>query len=143
MSSYADPRRLSAMSTGDIELAFHDGRSIKAHSAKLASLGGILHNLIEDLIEAHDVGSKQRRAEPASSSDETDDLISIMVGSAPCRYSCIMAITYILHDQSPSCMTNQLLGLLCISQSKCTSLYQYNPSIPLVHPIPFTLIIMQ
>ena len=78
------------MSTGDIELAFHDGRSIIAHSAKLASLGGILHNLIEDLIAAHDVGSKQRRA---SSSDETDDLLSIKVGSAPCRYSCIMAIT--------------------------------------------------
>lgn len=70
------------MSAGDIELALHDDRSIRVHSVKLklASLDGILKNLIEDLIEEKAVGSKQMRTSPKSSIDETDNLPSIKVG---------------------------------------------------------------
>ena len=86
MSSDHDPQLHTAMSTGDIVLAFQDGRSIRAHNAKLklASLDGILKNLVEDLIETQALGSKQRRTYQESFNDETDDLLSIKVRSAPC-----------------------------------------------------------
>ena len=48
---------------GDMKLIFHDGRSTKVNSVKLkmASLDGILHNLIEDIVEAQVVGNKRGR----------------------------------------------------------------------------------
>ena len=48
---------------GDMKLIFHDGRSTKVDSRKLkmASLGGILHNLIEDIVDVEVVGNKGGR----------------------------------------------------------------------------------
>ena len=52
------------LDTGDLELRFHDGRSIKAHSLKLkiASLDGVLHNLIEDVVDDQITGAKRKRS---------------------------------------------------------------------------------
>ena len=43
---------------GDMKLIFHDGRSTKVDSRKLkmSSMDGILHNLIEDIIEPETKG---------------------------------------------------------------------------------------
>ena len=59
---------LNVLDMGDIELRFHDGRSIKAHSQKLkiASIGGVLQNLIEDVLDDQITGSKRKRADPGS-----------------------------------------------------------------------------
>ena len=40
-------RLIAALDTGDLELRFHDGRSIRVHGAKLklALLEDVLHNL--------------------------------------------------------------------------------------------------
>jgi hypothetical protein len=58
-----DARLYNALDMGDLELRFHDGRSIKAHSLKLklASIGGILQNLIDDVLEDQITGSKRKR----------------------------------------------------------------------------------
>ena len=64
-----DFTRLNAvLDMGDIELRFHDGRSIKAHSQKLqiASIGGVFQNLIEDVLDDQITGSKRKRADPGS-----------------------------------------------------------------------------
>ena len=59
---------LNVLDTGDLELRFHDGRSIKAHSQKLkiASFSGVLRNLIEDVLDDQITGSKRKRADPGS-----------------------------------------------------------------------------
>ena len=59
---------LNVLDTGDLELRFHDGRSIKAHSLKLkiASFSGVLQNLIEDVFDDQITGSKRKRADPGS-----------------------------------------------------------------------------
>ena len=51
------------LDTGDLELRFHDNRSIKAHSLKLkiASLDGVLNNLIEDVVDDQITGTKRKR----------------------------------------------------------------------------------
>ena len=36
--------------TGDVKLCFHDGRCISAHGAKLASLGGCLQIIMEEMM---------------------------------------------------------------------------------------------
>ena len=66
------------LDTGDLELRFHDGRSIKAHSLKLkiASLDGVLHNLIEDVVDEQITGNKRKRS---SDSDRAADLPSLTV----------------------------------------------------------------
>ena len=68
------------LDTGDLELRFHDGRSIKAHSLKLkiASLDGFLHNLIEDVVDDQIIGMKRKRSEDANN---TADLPSLTVRS--------------------------------------------------------------
>ena len=68
------------LDTGDLELRFHDGRSIKAHSLKLkiASLDGFLHNLIEDVVDDQIIGMKRKRSGDA---DNTADLPSLTVRS--------------------------------------------------------------
>ena len=50
---------------GDLEIRFHDGRSTKVHSLKLklASRGGVLRNLIEDVLDDQITGSKRKRAD--------------------------------------------------------------------------------
>ena len=53
-----------ALNTGDLELRFHDGRSIKAHKTKLqlACLDGVLNNLIEDVVDDQiTAGTKRKR----------------------------------------------------------------------------------
>ena len=63
---FIDPVLLEALETGDLELRFPDGRSIKVHSAKLklASMqGGILRDLIEDLVEDQIMTRKRRTDE--------------------------------------------------------------------------------
>ena len=64
MSDDASARRFHRLlDMGDMRLIFHDGRSTKVDSRKLkmASLDGILHNLIEDIVEAQLVGNKRGR----------------------------------------------------------------------------------
>ena len=58
-------RLQSALDTGDLELIFHDGRSIKAHSQKLklASIGGALSNLIEDVVEDQITAGNKRKSD--------------------------------------------------------------------------------
>ena len=58
-----EARLQRVLDTGDLELRFHDGRSIKAHSQKLkiASLEGVLNNLIEDVVDDQIIGSKRKR----------------------------------------------------------------------------------
>ena len=53
MSGDDAKRLLEILDTGDIELYFHDGRSVRVHGAKLklAFFGGVLHNLMEDILE--------------------------------------------------------------------------------------------
>ena len=59
-------RLLEVLSSGDLELLFHDDRKIKVHSQKLklASFNGILHQLMEDLVE--DQIAKRRRTDAAA-----------------------------------------------------------------------------
>ena len=68
------------LDTGDLELRFHDGRSIKAHSQKLkiASLDGFLHNLIEDVVDDQIIGMKRKRSEDT---ENTADLPNLRVSS--------------------------------------------------------------
>ena len=53
---------------GDLELRFHDGRSIKAHSQKLklAALDGVLCNLIDDVLDDQitNAAAKRKREDP-------------------------------------------------------------------------------
>ena len=60
------------LDTGDIELCFRDGRSIKAHSLKLkiASLDGVLHDLIEDVVDDQiTAGNKRMRSQESGTAD--------------------------------------------------------------------------
>ena len=59
---------LNVLDMGDLELRFHDGSSIKAHSQKLqiASIGGVLQNLIEDVLDDQITGSKRKRLDPGT-----------------------------------------------------------------------------
>ena len=65
MSDANDETLQEALDEGDLEIRFHDGRSTKAHSCKLklASRGGVLRNLIEDVLDDQITGSKRRRAD--------------------------------------------------------------------------------
>ena len=56
---------LETLDEGDLEIRFHDGRSTKAHSQhlKLASRGGILRNLVEDVLDDEITGCKRKRAD--------------------------------------------------------------------------------
>ena len=38
------------LETGDVKLCFHDGRSVNVHGTKLASLGGCLQIIMEDMM---------------------------------------------------------------------------------------------
>ena len=60
----------SVLEEGDLELRFHDDRSIKAHSLKLklASRGGFLHNLIEDVVDDQITGSKRKWVDDSNTS---------------------------------------------------------------------------
>ena len=60
------------LDTGDLELRFHDGRSIKAHSQKLkiASLDSVLHNLIEDVVDDQITGNKRKRTQESDTTEE-------------------------------------------------------------------------
>ena len=60
----------SVLEEGDLELRFHDGRSIKAHSLKLklASRGGFLHSLIEDVVDDQITGSKRKWVDDSNTS---------------------------------------------------------------------------
>ena len=53
MQSYrmADSDLFDHLETGDVKLCFHDGRSVNAHGTKLASLGGCLQIIMEDMME--------------------------------------------------------------------------------------------
>ena len=60
------------LDTGDLELRFQDGRSIKVHSLKLkiASLDGVLHNLIEDVVDDQITsGNKRKRSDVGAAAD--------------------------------------------------------------------------
>ena len=59
------------LDTGDLELRFHDNRSIKAHSLKLkiASLDGVLQNLIEDVVDEQITGNKRKRTTHSGTAD--------------------------------------------------------------------------
>ena len=65
MTDEDDARLSDVLDMGDLELRFHDGRSIKVHSCKLkiASIGGILQTLIEDVLDDQITGSKRKRAD--------------------------------------------------------------------------------
>ena len=80
-----DAKLQRALDTGDLELRFHDGRSIKAHSQKLklSSLDGFLHNLIEDVLDDQITGCKRKRSadSPGTDSNATDDLPNLKVRS--------------------------------------------------------------
>ena len=81
MSDESARRFHRLLEMGDMKLIFHDGRSTKVNSLKLkmASLDGILHNLIEDIIEAqHVVAAKRGR-------DDDSDLPNFQV--VPCSSS--------------------------------------------------------
>ena len=61
-----DATRLgNVLDMGDLELRFHDGRSTKAHSLKLklASIGGVLQNLIDDIVDDQINDNKRRRTD--------------------------------------------------------------------------------
>jgi hypothetical protein len=60
-----------------LKLIFHDGRSTKVDSLrlKMASLDGILHNLIEDIVEAKVFGNKRGR--------DDSDLPTLPVSASP------------------------------------------------------------
>ena len=62
---------LSVLDEGDLELSLHDGRSIKVHSLKLnlASRGGFLQNLIEDVVDDQITGNKRKRADSDAAVD--------------------------------------------------------------------------
>ena len=59
---------INVLDTGDLELRFHDGRSIKVHSQKLkiASFSGVLQNLIEDVLDDQITGTKRKKADLGS-----------------------------------------------------------------------------
>ena len=78
--AHLDSKFHQALDTGDIELRFQDGRSIKAHSQKLklASMDGILHNLIEDVVDNRPITNSRRS--PSSTDllgDNTDSLAEV------------------------------------------------------------------
>ena len=75
------------LDTGDLELRFHDNRSIKAHSQKLkiASLDGVLHNLIEDVVDDQITGNKRKRT---GDSETAADLAGLRVRRQnPCHHA--------------------------------------------------------
>ena len=86
MSMEGVARLHELLDEGDLELTFHDGRSIKAHSFKLkaASRGGVLHNLIDDILEDQIDEKKRKRA----------DLPSIKV-RAPCFPRPVLAYDHV------------------------------------------------
>ena len=63
---------------GDLELRFHDGRSIKVHSCKLkiASFGGVLQNMIEDVLDDQITGSKRKRTTDPGTADHPILMVS-------------------------------------------------------------------
>ena len=89
MSMEGVARLHELLDEGDLELTFHDGRSIKAHSFKLkaASRGGVLHNLIEDILEDQIDEKKRKRAHLPSIKVRTpcSPLAYDHVSMLPCR----------------------------------------------------------
>ena len=78
MSDDASARRFHRLlEMGDMKLIFHDGRSTKvdSHKLKIASLDGILHNLIEDIVESQVAGSKR--------GGDDSDLPTLPVSASP------------------------------------------------------------
>ena len=78
MDTGAVDRLHRVLDTGDLELRFQDGLSIKAHSIKLkiACLDGVLHNLIEDVVDDQITsGNKRKRSDVVAAAD----LPSLMV----------------------------------------------------------------
>ena len=73
----------SVLDEGDLELRFHDGRSIKAHSLKLklASRGGVLHNLIEDVVDAQITGNKRKRILEDSDASDLPSSLKVSIWS--------------------------------------------------------------
>lgn len=76
MDDFARLQRV--LDTGDLELCISDNRSIKAHSLKLklASLDGVLHNLIEDVLGDQITDNKRKRT---VDSDTAADLPGLRV----------------------------------------------------------------
>ena len=70
----------NVLEEGDLELRFHDGRSIKAHTQKLklASRGGVLQNLIEDVVDAQITSNKRKRIEDSEPSNIPSLKVNIM-----------------------------------------------------------------
>ena len=70
----AHSRLQRVLDTGDVELRFQDGRSIKAHSLKLkiASLDGFLSNLIEDVLEGQITGNKRNRTDSETARTDSE-----------------------------------------------------------------------
>ena len=79
------------LDTGDLELRFHDGRSIKAHSLKLrfAALDGVLCNLIDDVLDDQitDAAAKRKRADPAGAAVDLP-VLKVCAMRPPCRCPC-------------------------------------------------------
>ena len=75
MASDDTKKLLEALDTGDVELRFHDGRTIRVHAAKLklASLRGVLHNLMEDMVEEQI--AKRRRADTEGTQEMPEKVI--------------------------------------------------------------------
>ena len=64
MTAEMDAKALfEILETGDVEICFLDGRTISAHALKLKSLGGFMHNLIEDVVEDQIDSAKKRRTD--------------------------------------------------------------------------------
>jgi len=80
-----------ALGMGDLELRFHDGRSIKAHGLKLklSALDGILCNLIDDVLDDQitDAAAKRKRVDPAGAAVDLP-VLKVCAMRPPCRCPC-------------------------------------------------------
>ena len=109
------------LDTGDLVLRFHDNRSIKAHSLKLkiASLDGVLNNLIEDVVDDQiNAGAKRRRVSDQSVSNAVD-LPSLRVSAIlQSGLHSMKQLLYIFCDPRNGCLHTPLclhgLVLSCI-----------------------------
>ena len=90
MDAFNFARLHRVLDTGDLELRFHDCRSAKAHSLKLkvASLDGVLHNLIEDVVGDQIIAGDMRKRTASGDSDTAADIPGLTVRRQnPCHHS--------------------------------------------------------
>ena len=120
----------SVLDEGDLELRLHDDRSIKAHSLKLklASRGGVLHNLIEDVMDDQITGNKRKRSDSDAAADPPSLRVSTILHSPTWHFGTMPAcVTLSMCGKSSDSYRTHLLEMLTLLTKMFHSCFPVHP----------------